>query len=91
MNFSNFTKQDFGDDKKSQKAFSQKDAVDSYNQLKNLSSDELSKRLFEEVAKQKQQGTFNYDMLISSIESIKGMIPQKTYQNLKSLVESLKW
>lgn len=86
MNFSSFTKQT---PLKNQEKTTD-DIVKEYNKLKDLGSDELTTMLFNEVNKQKSDGTFNYESLIASIESIKEMIPQNTYENLKKLVESLK-
>jgi len=61
-----------------------------YEELKNLSNDELTSRLYSEVAKQKSNGTFDYNMLNNSIESIKGYMPTETYENIKRMLESLK-
>jgi len=61
-----------------------------YEELKNLSNDELTSRLYNEVAKQKSNGTFDYNMLNNSVESIKGYIPTETYENIKRMLESLK-
>lgn len=91
MNFSDFTKQNNQKSNKTTKSMTEEDIVRTYNNLKDLNGDQLSKMLFAEVAKQKDEGTFNYQSLITSIESIKSLIPQNTYENLKKLVESLKW
>lgn len=90
MNFSDFTKQNNQKSNKTTKSMTEEDIVRTYNNLKDLNGDQLSKMLFAEVAKQKDEGTFNYQSLITSIESIKSLIPQNTYENLKKLVESLK-
>lgn len=68
----------------------QEDIVKKYNELKDLSSDELSKRLIDEVARQKNDGTFDYNKLLTTIESMRGMIPQQTYINMKRIIENFK-
>ena len=66
------------------------DLMSKYNQLKDLPQDELTKRLFEEVARQKSEGTFNYSQLKTMLENIKGMLPNETYQNMQRILETLK-
>ena len=68
----------------------QEDALSTYNQLKDLNADQLSSRLYQQVKQQKESGTFNYEMLKNSVESIKGFLAPQTYQNLISLLETLK-
>ena len=90
MNFSEFARQNKPqNDKKTQKTVEQ-DVRKSYDELKNLNSDELSKRLFDEVNKQKANNTFNYDALKSSIESIETFLPRENYLNLLKILEMLK-
>ena len=64
------------------------DIIEKYNQLKDLPQEELSSKLFEEVARQKQAGTFNAAMLYQTIESMKSYMPQETYINMLSLLDS---
>ncbi len=61
-----------------------------YDQLKNLDASSLQARLAEEVAQQKANGTFNYSLLQSSLESMKAFLPPENYENLKRLLESIK-
>ncbi len=61
-----------------------------YNELKDLDSNALNEKLREEVAKQKSSGQFNYDMLSSSVESMRSFLPQETYLNLQKLLKDLK-
>ena len=50
----------------------------------------LNNKLFEEVARQKQNGTFDYDALSKMIETLRGSLPENDYNNLKRILESLK-
>ena len=89
MNFSDFSKKEIKAEKKDREQI-EKDIKASYDELKDLNEDELSKRLYDEVRRQKQDGSFNYDMLESSVESIKHLIPNENYQNLKRILKTLK-
>lgn len=62
----------------------------SYDELKDLSSDELFDRLAKEIQKQKTNGTFDYDGLKKSIDSIKIYLPNQTYENMLRIIKSLK-
>lgn len=61
-----------------------------YDQLKDLDASSLQAKLAEEVAQQKANGTFNYPLLQSSLESMKAFLPPENYENLKRLLESIK-
>ena len=61
-----------------------------YDQLKDLDASSLQEKLAEEVAQQKANGTFNYPLLQSSLESMKAFLPPENYENLKRLLESIK-
>lgn len=61
-----------------------------YEELKDLSSDDLSKRLFEEVANAKRLGTFDYATLAHSIDNMRAFLPNETYENMKRLLETLR-
>ena len=77
--------------KEPQKNITDKDIMDKYNQYKDLSSDQLSQELFREVSKQKANGTFNYNQLENMLESLKGSLSEENYQNMRRILESLKW
>ena len=68
----------------------QKNISQTYDELKNCSSDELMSRLAKEVQQQKLSGTFDYDGLINSIEKIKIYLPLQTYENMLRIIENLK-
>lgn len=87
MNFSDYTKKDFQNDVKNNNNDSIKDT---YEEIKNMNTDQLTERLFNIVKKQKEEGSFNYEMLESSIESLKPFIKEENYLQLKELLKSLK-
>lgn len=76
----------------SQKTSTKSDAdlMDKYNELKDLSHDDLSKKLIDEVARQKQNGTFNYNQILQTMEGLKGFMPQENYENMKRILDTLK-
>ena len=69
---------------------SEEQIKEKFNEYKNLSHDELSNELFKEVARQKNQGTFDYQKLNSMVESLKGALPEESFNNMKRILESLK-
>lgn len=69
----------------------EKDLMDKYNQYKDLDSNQIRDELFNEVARQKANGVFDYNKLENSLDSIKGVIGEDNYQNMKKILESLKW
>lgn len=83
---------DFNNNKteKVEENVTEKDIIDKYNQYKDLSSDQLSQELFKEVARQKANGTFDYQRLESMLDSIKGSLSEENYQNMKRILESLR-
>lgn len=68
----------------------EKDLMDKYNQYKDLDSNQIRDELFNEVARQKANGVFDYNKLENSLDSIKGVISEDNYQNMKKILESLK-
>lgn len=74
---------------KSQK-MTQDDVIKEYDKIKNLSQDEAKSQLMNEVFKQKQNGTFNFQNLSAQVDGLKGYLPEKDYQNLKRMLESLR-
>lgn len=69
---------------------SEQDIAERYQQLKDLDCNSLQAKLFEEVASQKANGTFNYQLLQSSLQSMQAFLPPENYQNLARLLESIK-
>ena len=68
----------------------QKTIQESYEKLKDCSSNELMSMLAKEIQGQKDRGTFDYEGLLASIEKIKGYLPKQTYENMIRIIESLK-
>ncbi len=68
----------------------QKELQNKYNTYKNMSKEQLNVQLMQEVARQKSSGSFDYEALSSMVETLKGALPEKDYQNVKRILESLK-
>lgn len=66
------------------------DVMDKFNQFKDLSKDQLSQKLFEEVSKQKREGTFDFHALENMLEAIRGNLSENDYQNVKRMLELLR-
>lgn len=69
---------------------SQDKIQEAYDELKDLNSDELTQRLFSEVKKQKQNGSFDYNGLCDSVERMRPFISNETYQNMKNMLGKIK-
>lgn len=63
------------------------DAKKAYDELKDLSHDELMNRLAKEIQHQKKEGSFNIEALKESIERIKAYLPAQTYENMLRIIE----
>ena len=56
----------------------------------NMSNDELNQLLFNEIAKQKANGTFDKNKLLTMLENVKGLLPnQKQYETLHNFLINL--
>ncbi len=87
MNFSKFCEE--GVNKKKEKL--KKETIqETYDDLKDLSYDELTDRLYSEVKKQKENGEFDINALQENVERLKMFIPHETYMNMKNMIEKLK-
>lgn len=69
---------------------SEEDIAKKYNSLKDMPKDQLERQLFDEVAKQKREGTFDYEKLESLIEGLKSGLSEQDYQNVKRMLSLLK-
>lgn len=58
--------------------------------LKEKSYDELMTELIEEVSKQKQNGSFDYESLESSVEAMKPFLSAEQQANIKELLKKIK-
>lgn len=54
-----------------------------------MSQNELSNMLFQEVSKQKANGTFDKDKLFFMLDSIKHLLPNDAYNNIFSALKDL--
>lgn len=66
------------------------DIVKEYNKIKDLSQQEINAKLFDEVAKQKRDGTFDYQKLEQMVENLKGGLSEQDYKNVKRMLELLR-
>lgn len=63
---------------------------ESYDDLKGCSESELYERLEEEIKKQKEDGVFNYQALMRSLDKIKDYLPRENYDNMIRIINKLK-
>lgn len=75
---------------KTKKSVSEEDIAKKYNSLKDMPKDQLERQLFDEVAKQKREGTFDYEQLESLVEGLKSGLSEQDYQNVKRMLSLLK-
>lgn len=68
----------------------EEDLKNKFDQYKDMSKDELNSQLFSEVARQKAQGSFDYQKLASMVENLRGALPENDFNNIKRILESLK-
>ncbi len=76
--------------KKNEEDDAQKELKNKFNTYKNMSKEQLNVQLMQEVARQKSSGSFDYQTLSNMVENLKGALPEKDYQNVKRILESLK-
>jgi len=62
----------------------------SYEELKDCSSDELMEKLANTIKAQKSSGTFNYEAIVTSIEKIKPYLPAQAYENMIRIIDNFK-
>lgn len=67
-----------------------KNVYDEYNKIKNLSEQEAQARLMNEVFKQKQNGSFDFEALSRQVEGLKGYLSEKDFVNLKRMLDNLR-
>ena len=61
-----------------------------FDVYKDMSQTELSQKLFEEVSRQKSEGSFDYSALENMLEAIRGNLSEADYQNVKRMLELLR-
>lgn len=68
----------------------EQDLMNLYNKYKDMDAGSLNSTLLSEVARQKSNGTFDYQKLESMLEGMKDALGETNYQNMKRILESLK-
>ena len=81
---------DFNSKKNNEKRVTEEDIREKFYAYKDMSKQELNSQLFSEVARQKANGTFDYNKLTQMVESLKGSLPEQDYNNIKRILESLR-
>ena len=66
-----------------------KEQVD-VEKIKDLSKEEASKQLQEEVQKLKNQGKFDINAIENGLNSIKGILKEEEYNNILRTLQNLK-
>lgn len=61
-----------------------------YETYKNMNQSQLQSSLFQEVARQKASGTFDFNALSNMVESMRGSLSENEYNNIKRILESLR-
>ena len=91
MGFKDFCKND-SDTKIQDKNFNQstKMVEELYDEYKDKSEDELLNELFKNVAKQKSEGTFNYEGLASTIEKVSPFLTKEQNLKIKEILKNIK-
>ena len=68
----------------------EEDVRRTYDNYKNMSQSQLNASLLDEVAKQKANGTFDYEALSNMVDSLRGVLPENDYKNVKRLLENIR-
>ena len=66
-------------------------AYESINKYKDLNQNQLIKLLYNNILESKKNGTFNYQELKASIDSIYPMLNEQQQNLLSKLLEEIKW
>ncbi|MBO5394576.1 MAG: hypothetical protein J6A28_01555 [Clostridia bacterium] len=80
----------FQSNRKQNENVSEADIRQKYDSYKNMSKEQLNENLLREVARQKSNGSFDYNTLEAMVGSLQGMLPPADYENIKRILESLK-
>lgn len=68
---------------------SQKDLEKKVEEYSAMSEGELKNELFKQVAKQKSEGRFDINALRDMAKEVRGIVGEKSYQNICSLLGEL--
>lgn len=63
---------------------------DAYNTYKNMNQNELMEELINQVSKQKQDGTFNYQQINNSVQQLMPFLNDEQKNNLLSILQKIK-
>ena len=83
-NFSNKTKVEGFDENK------KKSIEEIYNTYKDKQEDELLAELFKNINKQKQNGTFDYNGLVSAINNMSPFLSNEQSVKIKEILEKIR-
>ena len=61
-----------------------------YNIYKNFSQDELTNELFKNIAKQKSDGTFDYEKINQTISQVLPYLNENQKNNLMTILQKIK-
>jgi hypothetical protein len=75
---------------KSNESSQTKNIEDTINYYKDMSQDDLMANLLSEVAKQKQQGTFDVEKLEKAISSFSSFLTPEQQKNMRELLNKIK-
>lgn len=78
------------ENKQKQSNLGERELKKQFDQYSKLSKPELTKELFKEVEKQKQDGNFNFNNLANKIEGIRPMLSEEQIKNLDNLLNQIK-
>ena len=68
----------------------QKKLEDVINEISQKPQSEIKQQLFEEVAKQKQNGTFDATRLERMVNNLNGLLTEEQKKNIKELINQIK-
>lgn len=88
MGFKDFSKSTNNQEKDIQAE--SKKAQKLYNEYKDLSQDELIAELYKHVAKQKQNGTFDYNSLCKMLGEVSPFLTEEQKQKMEQILKDLK-
>ena len=77
-----------GDEK--QKVVTENDLKHTYEKFKDMPQTELFDNLMQQVAVQKEKGTFDYKKLEEMVNSLQSSLPKENFENIKRILERLK-
>ena len=76
--------------KKEKKQKNEEKIEDMYEKYKNFNQNDLTNELFNNIAKQKKDGTFDYEKIKNTITQIMPYLNAERQKNLLSILEKIK-